>query len=124
MMKNGSCSHLLQFTNAVAHSLYSPRPHLSSWMERKRLIVFSSDFPFDCFRGLLFFEGSSESVSLSSGDTCAGAVFSKENDRIINVTKQMKNLKYLQNEAIELYLPRLTSWAVRFEVPSSCFLHM
>ena len=93
MMKNGSCSHLLQFTNAVAHSLYSSRPHLSSWMERKRSIVFSSDFPLDCFRGLLFFEGSSESVLLSSGDTCAGAVFSKENVQIINVTKAYEELK-------------------------------
>lgn len=93
-MENGSCLHLLQFTNAVAHSLYSPRPHLSSWIERSRLIVFSScDFPFDCFRGLLFFEEPSESVSLSSGDTCAGVAFSKENVQKINVTKRKKELK-------------------------------
>ena len=62
-------------------------------MEHKRSIVFSSDFPFDCFRGLLFSEGLSESVSLSSGDTCAGAVFSKENIQIINVTKVNEELK-------------------------------
>ena len=94
--KNGLCSRLLEFTNAVAHSLYSPRPHLSSWTERSRSIVFSSDFPFDCFRGLLFFEESSESVSLSSGDTCTGAVFPKKNVKKINVIKTNEELKTQQ----------------------------
>ena len=80
--------------NAVAHSLYSPRLHLSSLMEHSRLIFFSScDFSFDCFRGLLFFEEPSESVSLSSGDTCAGVAFSKENVQKMNVPKSKKELR-------------------------------
>ena len=58
------------------------------------MIDFSScDFPFDCFHGFLFFEEPSESVSLSSGDTCAGVAFSKENVQKNNVTKRKKELK-------------------------------
>ena len=76
---------MLQFTNAVA---------LSSGTEHSRLIDFSScDFLFDCFHGFLFFEEPSESVSLSSGDTCAGVAFSKENVQKNNVTKRKKELK-------------------------------